>query len=407
MMAVLQIFGTGFSDEPLAGFDAALAERIFAPAGLPLAGTLRANGIEVSTALPREPAQGDVMLLPGGPEPDDPWLHAGVAHGAAVRWNRPLALACELPPGTLSRHAAAKAPWPTGQGVVLYGAGPLALPDALLTLSEGVLIGPARREAGALRELAERRQPGELLYLPPFGGESALPLAAAAAVMTRLKAPGGCPWDREQTHETLLPYLLEEAAEVYDALLADDLHGIVEELGDLYLQVLFHAELGREEGTFGLADVADGLWRKLVRRHPHVFGDEHYASAQDFLPRWEQLKAEEGTRRQSELDGIPASLSSLAALEKAIRKLMRCGIRQLGEGGYTALFEARVAAGEDLEAEARRSLASLKARCRRAEVILGRRLSAADPERAAEVWQRAQNAQVAGTERRNDSPIDE
>ena len=407
MIAILRIFGTGFSNEPPEGFDASLAERIFAPAGLPLADALGAQGIQVSAALPREPAQGDVMLLPGGPEPDDPWLHASVAHGAAVRWNRPLVLACDLPPGTLSRHAASRAPWPAGQGVVLYGAAPFTLPDALLALAEGALIGSAHREVGALQTLAERRRPGELLYVPPFGGETALPLAAATAVMSRLKAPGGCPWDREQTHESLLPFLLEEAAEVYDALLADDLHGTVEELGDLYLQVLFHAELGREEGTFSLAEVADGLWRKLVRRHPHVFGDEHYASAQDFLPRWEQLKAEEGTRRQSELDGIPASLSSLAAIEKAIRKLMRCGIRQLGEGGYTALFEARVAAGEDLEAEARRSLASLKARCRRAEVILGSRLSAADPEEAAEAWQRAQDAQVAGTERRNDSPIDE
>jgi NTP pyrophosphatase (non-canonical NTP hydrolase) len=402
MIAHVRIFGIGFGQDlpPLT------SGLLFAPEGIART-VLAARGIRARTELPERFGADDLMLLPGGPEVDDPWLHTGLGQGAEVRFGRPLVLELGLPQASVSRHASRRDAWPAGQGVLVYGDGDPGLPDALLTLSRGVLIGDGRRREGPLAEIAGLRAPGDVLYVPPFGGDTALPFAAAAAVMAILRAPDGCPWDREQTHLSLLPYLLEEAAEAYDALSDADLHGIVEELGDLLLQVLFHGELGREEGTFTLADITDGLWRKLVRRHPHVFGDEHYASAQDFLPRWEQLKAEEGTRRQSELDGIPASLSSLAALEKAMRKLMRCGIREFGESGYTALFEGRVAAGEDLELEARRSLSALKARCRRAEGLLGQRLSAAGSEKVSQAWKIAQSAQVTGEESRNGWPIDE
>ena len=403
----MQIFGTGFSDELPHGLKASGWQRLFAPPGLPLALAFEQRGVRPLPALPAALEPGDAVLLPGGPEPDDPWLQEGLRLGAEVHWATPLALACGLPPGTASRHAERTDPWPAAQGVALYGGAAPRLPDALAAIQRGVLIGRGRRREGNLGELRADLQPGEVLYAPPFGGAAALELAAAAEVMRILRAPGGCPWDREQTPRSLLPYLLEEAAEVYDAILEDDLHGIVEELGDLLLQVLFHAQLGSEEGSFGLAEVGEGLWRKLVRRHPHVFGDEHYASAQDFLPRWEQLKAEEGTSRESELDGIPASLSSLAALEKAMRKLMRSGIEQFGEGGYAALFAERVAAGEDLEAEARKALIALKARCRRAETMLGVRLSRARPDEARRAWQLAQTAQVLGEERRNGWSIDE
>jgi len=375
--------------------------RVFAPPGLRLEGEAAA-GVLVVDAPPQRLQEDDLLLLPGGPEPDDPWLLAGLQQGATVRWAQPLAMACGLPAATVSRHAGSDAPWPAGQGMAIYGHGGPRVPEALLRFAQGTLLQAGERREGGLEELLPTFRSGDVLYIPPFGARSALPLAACAAVMTALRAPAGCPWDREQTHESLLPYLLEEAAEVYDALVDDDLHGIVEELGDLFLQVLFHAELGREEGTFDIGDVADGLWRKLVRRHPHVFGDEHFATAEDFLPRWDELKAEEGKRRQSELDGIPASLSSLAALEKAMRKLMRCGIAQLADGGYAGLFAERVAAGEDLELEARSSLRRLRERCRQAEAILGVRLSQAGPAKAAEAWEMAQNARVDSAESRNE-----
>src|SRR6516225_5978420 len=93
------------------------------------------------------------------------------------------------------------------------------------------------------------------------------------AVMARLLAPGGCPWDREQTHDTLRPYLIEEAYEVLDALDSGDTEHIAEELGDLLLQVLFHAQLGAQAGRFDISDVIEHIRTKLIRRHPHVFGE--------------------------------------------------------------------------------------------------------------------------------------
>jgi len=134
-------------------------------------------------------------------------------------------------------------------------------------------------------------------------------------IMAKLRAPGGCPWDREQTLESLKPYLIEEAYEVLEAI---D-HGPTEhreELGDLLLQVVFQAELTQEEGAFDIAEVADGIVDKLVRRHPHVFGDKKAADADGALANWEAIKAGEKPRDKSVLAGVP---TSLPALLKALR----------------------------------------------------------------------------------------
>jgi tetrapyrrole methylase family protein/MazG family protein len=119
-----------------------------------------------------------------------------------------------------------------------------------------------------------------------------------------LLAPGGCPWDRQQTHETLRTYLLEETYEVLDALDSKQPEKIAEELGDLLLQVLFHAELGRLAGTFDLGDVIESIYLKMVRRHPHVFGETKARDAAEVLKNWEQIKAEE--RRAAGKGGVPA-----------------------------------------------------------------------------------------------------
>ena len=117
------------------------------------------------------------------------------------------------------------------------------------------------------------------------------------AVMARLRAPGGCPWDREQTYASLSQYLLEEAYETFDAIHEADATGDVtnlkEELGDLLLQVVFHATIGAERGEFTIDDVAEGISRKLILRHPHVFGDEKLERAEDVLDNWDTLKANE------------------------------------------------------------------------------------------------------------------
>ena len=113
------------------------------------------------------------------------------------------------------------------------------------------------------------------------------------AIMDRLRAPGGCPWDREQTYETLRRYLLEECYEVADALDRADRPGLCEELGDLLLQVVFLSRLAKEDGHFTVADVVSGIAHKLVRRHPHVFADDPAKTSAQVLKRWEEIKREE------------------------------------------------------------------------------------------------------------------
>jgi XTP/dITP diphosphohydrolase len=146
------------------------------------------------------------------------------------------------------------------------------------------------------------------------------------AVMDRLRSPGGCPWDARQTHATLMPHLLEEAHEVLEALESGDPEHLQEELGDLLLQVVFHARLAQEstERPFDVDDVAAGIVAKLVRRHPHVFGDEDAASAEEVERNWEALKAQE-KQREGRFDGIPVSLPALARAQKMVGRLARAG----------------------------------------------------------------------------------
>ncbi|HJX85078.1 MAG TPA: nucleoside triphosphate pyrophosphohydrolase [Candidatus Angelobacter sp.] len=121
----------------------------------------------------------------------------------------------------------------------------------------------------------------------------------AVAIMARLRAPGGCPWDREQTFDTIKKYTLEETYEVLEAIDNRDWPELTNELGDLLLQVLFYAEMGKEDGKFSIDDVLDALSNKLIHRHPHVFGDVKAANAEQALKNWEALKAEEKKKRQA------------------------------------------------------------------------------------------------------------
>ena len=138
-------------------------------------------------------------------------------------------------------------------------------------------------------------------------------------ISARLRQPDGCPWDREQTHQTLRSHLLEEAYEVYDALEAGATPELAEELGDLLLQVILHAQLAAEAGVFDLTDVEATLATKIVRRHPHVFGDADARTASDVNRQWERIKAAERAdagetaATKSALDGISPSLPGLAA----------------------------------------------------------------------------------------------
>ena len=144
-------------------------------------------------------------------------------------------------------------------------------------------------------------------------------------IMARLRM--GCPWDREQTHRTLVPYLIEETYEVVEAIEGNDLDALCEELGDLLLQIVFHSQLATETGKFSVADVVDALSNKMVRRHPHVFGDAVIEDVDAQWKNWEKLKAQEktGQKRKSRLDGIPKELGALQRGQRMQEKASRVG----------------------------------------------------------------------------------
>ncbi len=144
--------------------------------------------------------------------------------------------------------------------------------------------------------------------------------------MDRLLAPGGCPWDQEQTHESLKKYLLEEAYEVLDAINSGDLEKLKEELGDLLLQPIFHAQMERRDGNFDIADVANGITDKLVRRHPHVFGDTTVNNADDVLRNWDRIKqTEKAGEPKSILAGVPVGMASLLRAHEISKRAVRVG----------------------------------------------------------------------------------
>jgi MazG family protein len=184
-------------------------------------------------------------------------------------------------------------------------------------------VGPTPDSADLAAELAifDEDAPRPV---PPLARQDGTTLARLVGVMRRLLGPDGCPWDREQTYETLRKYVLEEACEVIDAIDSGDRGALREELGDLLLQVVFQAELGRREGSFAIDDVVEGIVDKLVRRHPHVFGDLSAADADDVLRNWEKLKAQEKGRRGL-LSGVPRSMPALTRAQRIGEKVSRVG----------------------------------------------------------------------------------
>ena len=174
------------------------------------------------------------------------------------------------------------------------------------------------------------------IYLPPVAPEVAVASPWAMPwISARLRLPDGCPWDREQTHESLRNHLLEEAYEVYDALGAGPSPTLADELGDLLLQVVLHAQLAAEEGVFDLTDVNAAIASKIVRRHPHVFGDTEVRTASDVNRQWERIKADERagaepdsqspTETKGALDGVSRILPALAASQEMQERAANIG----------------------------------------------------------------------------------
>lgn len=164
--------------------------------------------------------------------------------------------------------------------------------------------------------------------LPPDLRRARLP--ELIGLMRRLRAPDGCPWDREQTPQTLRRYFIEETYEVIEAIDTDDVELLCEELGDVLLQVVFHAQLASEAGDFDIDDVTQGIVRKLVRRHPHVFGDVQVADSDEVLRNWEKIKKDEKKdskerRRDSVLDGVPRGLPALLQAMEISKRAVKVG----------------------------------------------------------------------------------
>ena len=199
------------------------------------------------------------------------------------------------------------------------------------------------------------REPSDHLtsvYIPPLPPALRRPgFAELAGIMRRLRAPDGCPWDREQTHSTLKKYFVEETYEVLEAIDAfvagGDPAGFCEELGDALLQVVFHAQLAGEEGVFTLDDVCAAIVEKLVRRHPHVFGEIHVADSDEVLRNWEQIKkseklpTEEGYRK-SLLDGVPNALPALMRAIEVSKRVVKVGFEWNAFADVMAKFDEEV-----------------------------------------------------------------
>ncbi len=146
------------------------------------------------------------------------------------------------------------------------------------------------------------------------------------AVLERLRAPGGCAWDRDQTHESLVQYLIEETYELVDAIETGDRDEMIEELGDVLYQVVFHSDIAAEAGQFTLEDVAEHMTQKMIGRHPHVFGDTTAETADDVVAVWDDLKKTEKPHRTSVLDGIPQRMPALALADKLLGRAHKVGL---------------------------------------------------------------------------------
>ena len=243
---------------------------------------------------------------------------------------------------------------------------------------EVVWIGSADGDPGLTdalaAEVSSRQDPPEVEILVGSYDVPGSRLLDLIAVMDRLRSPDNCPWDAEQTHESLVPYAIEETYELVEAIESGDRTHLVEELGDVLLQVAFHARIGQEhpDAPFGIDDVAAGIVEKLVRRHPHVFADSDADTAEEVAASWEQIKAAEKPHRTSPLDGIPEGLPALARALKAAERLSaagRCDLASataaddddLGSRLFALVLEARDK-GQDPEAELRATVRGLVGR---------------------------------------------
>ncbi|MFD9126064.1 MazG family protein [Kitasatospora sp. NPDC059571] len=236
-----------------------------------------------------------------------------------------------------------------------------ALARLLVEASPVVFLGSPDGDPGLTDALARLavEEAGAVPEIELLPGSYDLPgarLLDLASVMDRLRSPGGCPWDAEQTHETLVKYLVEEAFELVEAIEEGDRATLREELGDVLLQVFFHSRIAEEhpDDPFSVDDVAGDIVEKLMYRHPHVFGDVRAEGSAQVEANWEELKAAE-KQRDSVLDGVPAGLPALAYAAKLVSRVRRAGFTAVPDAPYELPGELTAdSAGELLLAVAQR-----------------------------------------------------
>lgn len=294
--------------------------------------------------------------------------------------------------------------------LTLMNAYPDEHPIILIT---GVETATPRTHAMPLYELDRKDlfDAQTVLWTPPLPHPG--DYEALQEVIAHLRSPEGCPWDREQTHLSLRPYLLEEAYEVLEALDGENPDALVEELGDLLIQAALHIQIATEEGEFKLPDVIEHVTAKLVRRHPHVFGDLEVAGADEVVRNWEAIKQTERQAKQANdydedangkktlLDGIPTALPALALTQGYIERLTRVGYplptaatldeTELGAGLLRLVEQAQVS-GLDAESALRRLAETLRARLVAVEagaVRQGKALTDLDPAQQQALWRRS------------------
>jgi len=240
------------------------------------------------------------------------------------------------------------------------------------------LAGPAGDQEFARHlglRLAREPQLAELELMYGSWDPPGAKLLDAVEVMDRLASPGGDPWKRQQTHQTLAQYLLEESYEAYDAIMSGDIGALREELGDVLLQVVLHARLAEdrdEDSRWSVDDVAAGLVEKMVRRNPHVFAGESVESVEAIMENWERIKKQEKAR-DSVLDGVALSQPALALAAKILQRAERAGVNvplpdglDLGSSLLRQVADAR-AAGQDAEEALRRAVLAYAEAVRAAE----------------------------------------
>jgi len=284
-------------------------------------------------------------------------VHARDAESAQALAVRSAGIAVSALPGDDDRALArAFRDLARGGRTVVWLAGPDGDPGFARTLGDLVA-----REPGDSAHSAHSAHSAELEVVYGSWDPPGARLLDVVAVMDRLRSPGGCPWDAEQTHATLAPYLLEEAYELLDAIEAGDVELLREELGDVLLQVAFHSRLAEELGEderWSIDDVAGDLVAKLVRRHPHVFAERAVSGAAEVEANWEEIKAAE-KRRESVTDGVPLGQPALALAAKLRRRVQKAGLQVAPPAGddvgsrLFALVDEALRAGVDPEAALR------------------------------------------------------